>query len=187
MKSLIFPDFSKNFKIFFPISKKYFLLELKKKVGHSFHVEKWDLSIYEVYRVFPAVLRGFWDRFPCRTNFKSRIFISEAFHVLFKVAHLAPSKNQHWGQTENHWKIDKQLTESSRIDSCVWIWIYKDTLSRVDLLDSLNSQFSRAYSFWKSASKQAKSSEKQWFWQNLQLGGAPAPPTPISAKRSTHF
>ena len=40
------------------ISKKYFLSELKKKVGYSFCVEFSNLSIHEVFRTF-------WAREPC--------------------------------------------------------------------------------------------------------------------------
>ena len=57
-----FPGFFGNFSRFFFDLQKNFFLELKKKVEHSFHVEKWDLSIYEVSRAIPAALQGFWVR-----------------------------------------------------------------------------------------------------------------------------
>ena len=98
------------------------------------------------------------------TASKSRIFNSEAFHILFKViigTFSAPSPKIN---IEVRQKITEKVTNNwrNRLESILVVeYGYKDTLSRVDLLDSLNSQFSRAYSFWKSASKQAKSSEKQ--------------------------
>ena len=38
--------------------EKYLLSELKKKLGHSFDVENWELSISEVFRVIPALCRA---------------------------------------------------------------------------------------------------------------------------------
>ena len=44
--------------IFFLIPKKsIFWLELEKKLVHSFYVENWELSIYEVFRAIPTLFR----------------------------------------------------------------------------------------------------------------------------------
>ena len=63
----------KYFQIFFFISKKnIFWLELQKKSVHSFDVENWELSIYEVFRAILAlrcdVRANMWHQ-----NFKNRI------------------------------------------------------------------------------------------------------------------
>ncbi len=42
---------------FFVIKKKYFLSELRKKLGHNFDVENCKLSIGEVFRAIPALCR----------------------------------------------------------------------------------------------------------------------------------
>ena len=59
MKKLIFSGFwkipKKNLR-FFSISKKSFFSELKKKVGYSFDVKNWDLSIADVFRAIRAIL-----------------------------------------------------------------------------------------------------------------------------------
>ena len=42
-------------------------------MGYSFDVECSNLSIYEVFSVFPALLRGFWELFTVRkTNIGGR-------------------------------------------------------------------------------------------------------------------
>ena len=63
--------------IFSEWPKKYLFSELRIFFGHSFDVKKWDLSIYEVFSMFPALytpLKPFiifssnhnkpWDREP---------------------------------------------------------------------------------------------------------------------------
>ena len=42
-------------KIFLFPKKNIFWLELEKKLVHSFDVENWELSIYEVFRAIPAL------------------------------------------------------------------------------------------------------------------------------------
>ena len=51
----------KIFLIFIFDRKKYLFSELEKKKVHSFDVEFWELSIYEVFRAFPALLDVFWS------------------------------------------------------------------------------------------------------------------------------
>ena len=59
-------------KIFFIPKKNIFWLELEKKLVHSFDVENWELSIYEVFRAILALRRdvgaNIWH-----THFKNRI------------------------------------------------------------------------------------------------------------------
>ena len=47
---------------FFSVSKIYFWGDLKKKVGYSFDVKLYDLSIYEHFRAIPALQRRFWTQ-----------------------------------------------------------------------------------------------------------------------------
>ena len=57
-KLFFFPDFekfSKKISDFFR-SQKNFFSELKKKVGYSFDVKNWDLSIAGVFRAIRAIL-----------------------------------------------------------------------------------------------------------------------------------
>ena len=55
-KNILFFDMRKQMggelRFFFDRSKKYFYLELRKKVGYSFDVKNCVLSIYEVFRSF---------------------------------------------------------------------------------------------------------------------------------------
>ena len=49
-------------KSFFGSEKKYFFSELDFFFGYSFDVKIHDLSIYEVFRAIPELLRGLIDR-----------------------------------------------------------------------------------------------------------------------------
>ena len=49
------------FVCFFDLKKIIFFSELKKKVGYSFDVKFYDLSIYEHFRAIPALLGRFWE------------------------------------------------------------------------------------------------------------------------------
>ena len=53
----------KNFRTFFVDRKKINFWSWKKNRVRSFDVKNRDLSIYDVSRVFLALLRGFWGRF----------------------------------------------------------------------------------------------------------------------------
>ena len=59
MKKLIFPGFwkilKKNLRFFFDLKKKFFF-GVEKKVGYSFDVKNWDLSIADVFRAIRAIL-----------------------------------------------------------------------------------------------------------------------------------
>ena len=55
--------FQKKVQIFLNSKKMYFFSELKKKLGYNFDAEIRDISIYEIFRVIPALLLMFWDSF----------------------------------------------------------------------------------------------------------------------------
>ena len=56
----------KKFVRFVFIPKKYFLSELRKKLGHNFDVENCKLSIGKVFRAIPALCREV-GQFKCNT------------------------------------------------------------------------------------------------------------------------
>ena len=60
-------------KNIFDLEKKSFFSELGKKLGHSFDVESWELSISEVFRVIPALCREI-DTNMCQQNFLDSIY-----------------------------------------------------------------------------------------------------------------
>ena len=55
----------------FGARKMFIIFGVEIFLGYSFDVEFSKLSIYEVFRVIPALLHGFWELFPEKSSKKT--------------------------------------------------------------------------------------------------------------------